>query len=80
MFSPLKELKISKKAGRVWSTQEDTALVQFVALHKDQQASEAEWPAMKSTHAYWSDAAKYIKQTAGSGYLREGKLNIYMTI
>lgn len=78
MFSPLKELKISKKARRVWSTQEDTALVQFVALHKDQQASEAEWPAMKSTHAYWSDAAKYIKQTAGSGYLREGKLNIYI--
>jgi hypothetical protein len=33
---------------------------------------------MKSTHAYWSDAAKYIKQTAGSGYLREGKLNIYI--
>ena len=46
LFSPLKELKISKKAKRVWSTQEDTALVQFVALDKDQQASEAEWPAI----------------------------------
>ena len=42
----------------MWSTEEDTALVQFVALHKDQQATEVEWPAMKALHEYWYNAEK----------------------
>ena len=72
LYSPLKELKSSKKARRIWSVEEDSALVQFVALHKDQQPSDVEWPAMKQEHAYWSDASKYLKETAGTEHLREG--------
>ena len=48
--------------------------MQFVALHKDQQATEVEWPAMKALHEYWYNAAQYIKQTAGTKLLRDGKL------
>ena len=70
--SPLKELKSIKKARKPWVTMEDTALVQFVALHKDKQATEAEWPAMKAQVEYWTEAAIYIKQTASTEHLREG--------
>lgn len=47
--------------------------MQFVALHKDKQATDVEWPAMKAMHLYWYDAAKYIKQTACTQHLRDGK-------
>lgn len=46
--------------------------MQFVALHKDKQATDVEWPAMKAMHLYWYDAAKYIKQTACTQHLRNG--------
>ena len=55
-FSPLKELKIKKKNRKAWSLQEDTALVQFVALHKDMQPTNVEWPAMKPKHEYWTES------------------------
>ncbi|KAJ7373269.1 hypothetical protein OS493_012858 [Desmophyllum pertusum] len=74
LFSPLKELKNSKKSRRAWSQEEDTALVQFVALHKDKQATDVEWPAMKAMHLYWYDAAKYIKQTACTQHLRDASV------
>ena len=80
MFSPLKELKSSKKPRQAWSAEEDTALVQFIALHKDQQSTDAEWPAMKAPNIYWSDAAKYINQTAGTKHLREGTFFLQTTI
>ena len=73
LFSPLKELKNAKKARKPWGMAEDTALVQFIALHKDKQPTEAEWPAMKVNHEYWGEAALYIQQTAGTGHLREGR-------
>ena len=58
----------------MWSTEEDTALVQFLALHKDQQATEVEWTAMKALHKYWYNAVQYVKQTADTKHLRDGKL------
>lgn len=76
MFSPLKELKIKKKNRKAWSLQEDTALVQFVALHKDMQLTNVEWPAMKAQHEYWSEAARYIQQTTQTDHLRDGNLII----
>ena len=74
MFSPLKELKIKKKNRKAWSLQEDTALVHFVALHKDMQPTNVEWPAVKPQHEYWTEAAQYIQQTTQTGHLREGNL------
>ena len=46
--------------------------MQFIALHKDMQPTGAEWPAMKAQHKYWSEAAQFIKDTAGTDHLREG--------
>ena len=74
LFSPLKELKIKKKNRKAWSLQEDTALVQFVTLHKDMQPTNVEWPAMKPQHEYWTEAAQYIQQTTQTDHLREGNL------
>ena len=36
------------------------------------QPTGAEWPAMKAQHKYWSEAAQFIKDTAGTEHLREG--------
>ena len=59
-----------------WTEVEDRAAVQFIALHKDEQASESEWPAMRAETDYWSLAARFIKSASGSKYLRKGKLNL----
>ena len=56
-----------------WSEAEDRATVQFIAMHKDEQATDNEWPAMRSEAEYWSLAARYIKSSTGVQYLRKGK-------
>ncbi|KAL9982315.1 hypothetical protein ACROYT_G004343 [Oculina patagonica] len=63
----------TKKSGEEypWSLAEDRTLVEFIALHKDAQASENEWPAMLAEAEYWSMAARYIKSAAGVQYLRK---------
>ena len=62
----------SKKQRIVWQRKEDVALVQFVALHKDLQPTKSEWPSLNPRSKYRKHAADYIKQTAGTSYLREG--------
>ena len=56
-----------------WSEAEDRATIQFIAMHKDAQATDNEWPAMRSEAEYWSLAARYIKSSTGVQYLRKGK-------
>jgi len=57
LCSPLRELEPTKKSRKPWTATEDAAFVQFVALHKDKQPTEAAWPAMKAQHEYWTEAA-----------------------
>lgn len=64
LVSPLKVLKSPQKKREPWSKKEDSALVQFIALHKDMQPTDVAWPAMKAHHSYWTEAAQYIKDTA----------------
>ena len=70
IVSPGKIRKSPKKY--LWSNAEDLATVQFTALHKDQQASDQEWPAMRAEAEYWSEAAQYIQSATGTKYLRKG--------
>ena len=72
MISPLKQMKAPKRKRESWSVKEDSALVQFIALHKDMQPTDVEWPAMKANHHYWTEAAQYVKDTANTKSLREG--------
>jgi len=69
--------KLLKGPRRNCSKAEDCALIQYVALYKDQQHSEAEWPSMKTEqgqiHKYWVEAAKYIQATAGVPHIRSGE-------
>lgn len=57
-----------------WSDAEDRATVQFIAMHKDEQATDNEWPAMRSEAEYWSLAARYMKSSTGVQYLRKGRI------
>lgn len=56
-----------------WSDAEDRATVQFIAMHKDEQATDNEWPAMRSEAEYWSLAARYMKSSTGVQYLRKAQ-------
>ena len=53
-----------------WFEAEDQDTVQFIAMHKDEQATDNEWPAMRAEAEYWSLAARYIKSSTGVQYLR----------
>ena len=53
-FSPKRKSKVA------WTPKEDCSLVQFIALHKDLQPTDNEWPCMKPNHPYWLNAAKFI--------------------
>ena len=56
MFT-VKGAKPTKKSRKPWTAAEDAALIQFLAVHKDKQPTEAAWPAMKTQHEYWTEAA-----------------------
>lgn len=58
----------------MWTKAEDLALVQYIALHKDEQTSDIDWPAMRAEADYWIKAAQYIKSASGVHYHRKGKL------
>ncbi|CAC5378338.1 unnamed protein product [Mytilus coruscus] len=71
IFSPLKGTPYKgppkkKRRQPVWTQKELCSLVEFVALHKDLQSSENEWPAMNADNVYWTKASDFIKQTCGS--------------
>ena len=78
LCSPLRELEPTKKSRKPWTATEDAALVQFVALHKDKQPTEAPWPAMKAQHEYWTEVAM-LNRTAGTQHLRAGNDNVFIT-
>lgn len=40
--------------------------MEYVALHKDTQSSEGEWPAMNADNNYWTDASKFIMMSCGT--------------
>lgn len=40
--------------------------MEYVALHKDTQSSESEWPAMNADNNYWTDASKFIMMSCGT--------------
>lgn len=40
-------------------------MVEFVALHKDLQTSDSEWPAMNADNEYWVKADEFVKQACG---------------
>lgn len=63
-----------------WTVDEDTALVQFVSLYKDEQPTDSVWPAMKSYHQYWSKAAKFIQESVGSASARIGKITLVQIV
>ncbi|CAC5375848.1 unnamed protein product [Mytilus coruscus] len=70
-FSPLKGTTYKsppkkKRRQPVWTQKELCSLVEFVALHKDLQSFENEWPAMNADNVYWTKASDFIKQTCGS--------------
>lgn len=71
IISP-KLLREKKRTRINWPHKEDVALVQFVALHKDLQASTIEWPQPSPESDYWDKAADYIQQVAGTPYRRQG--------
>ena len=72
--SPAKKQRSPKKVP--WTSAEDLALVQYIALHKDEQATEKEWPAMRAESDYWLQAAQYVQSATGVQYLRKGKLKM----
>ena len=49
-----------------WTLAENTALVQFVALHEDLLTEATIWPSFEARHTYWSEAAKYLNETVRS--------------
>ena len=39
----------ARRKHNIWTNKENAALVQFVALHKDLQETDKEWPSMRAT-------------------------------
>lgn len=69
-WSPKKRLVKSPPRKRIrkgaWSYAELCSLVEYVALHKDTQSAESEWPAMNADNNYWTDASKFIMMSCGT--------------
>lgn len=73
-FTPKKTTSSPMKKRRLleWSHDEEQALVEYVALHRDETFCEStEWPGMNSKSKYWSDAANYI-QNKTKMHIRSG--------
>lgn len=77
--SPLK-FKSSVKRRRSWTTSEETALVQFVALHQEYLPIVKSWPSFGSKNAYWEEAAKYVNQSIKSPIRFRSDESIYELI
>ena len=58
----------TKEANPLEGLAEDTALVQFVALHEDLLTEAMLWPSFGARHTYCSEAAKYLNETVRSVY------------
>ena len=73
--SPNKRLSTPRRCKQwPWSYMDTKALVQFVALHNDQQANDStEWPGMQPTDSYWTDAATWVGETTGT-HIRTGTM------
>lgn len=70
----------ARRKHNIWTNKENAALVQFVALHKDLQETDKEWPSMRATHSYWADAASFIKNMSGTAFVRKGILKAFLNI
>ena len=70
--SPLKFASSPGKRRRQWTVAEDTALVQFIALHQEYLPADKCWPSFGSKNAYWKEAANYINQSLNSPVPRSG--------
>ena len=58
-----------------WNKEEEKKLVEYIALHSDQQTNpDAEWPAMRAGHPYWDAAAQFVSEHTGK-IKREGKFS-----
>ncbi len=58
----------SGSAADPWSEIEDSALVEFILLHRPGQG----WPSDRSP-SFWDSAADFVRMRSGSGVLRTGK-------
>lgn len=70
--SPAKSPQKKKRREGPWSAKEIRSLIEFVALHKDIQSTENEWPSMRPEHTYWEKAYEYVKRLTGC--TRSGKI------
>ena len=70
-----KQLPVATKRFFPWQTQEQIALVQFVALFCDLKPEGTEWPTFGNRHEYWNKAAVFVQETTGTEYLRSGESN-----
>lgn len=70
--SPLKFASSPGKRRRPWTVAEDTAIVQFVALHQEYLSADQCWPSFGAKNAYWKEAANYINQSLNSAVPRSG--------
>ena len=64
--TPIRSPPKKKSREGPWTDNEMRSLIEFVALYKDLQASESEWPSMRPDHDYWSKKAEYVKLVVGS--------------
>lgn len=70
--SPLRFRSSPGKRRRPWTTAEDTALVQFVALHQEYLPASKSWPSFGAKNAYWKEAARYVNESTKSSIPRSG--------
>ena len=64
--SPLRRLSTPRKNQRSWSRAEESALIQFIALHRSEQHDvTSEWPGMKVDHQYWGMAKEFVVAVVG---------------
>ena len=57
---PIRSPPKKKSREGPWTDNEMRSLIEFVALYKDLQTSESEWPSMRPDHVYWSKTAEYV--------------------
>ncbi len=73
-----KRLSPKKRTRTDWTRQEDSALVQFIALHCDiaetsKPSNKNQWPSTKKNE-YWKKASKFVAEASFSAVNRAGRL------
>ena len=49
-----------------WFREEDSAMIQFVSLHKDLQEIDREWPSLRVSHPYWEEPNTFLTKSCGT--------------